>query len=179
MKKSYKKKSLGCACQNSTLNGPASTVAKEVGIAVLPKVIGWTVGIGALYFLVIKPVLQKVGVVETKESREEDQRITTNATMLNNPFSPRYYQERGAGAVLLTRASAEGMAAQIYNAIGNFYDDENAIYGVFRQLKYKTQVSFLSDVFYKKYGVDMYNLLQRNLSQSELATINAIVNALL
>lgn len=178
-KKRINKKSLGCACQDKPLNGPAASVAKEVGIAILPKVIGWGVGIGAVYFLLIKPVLESVGVLQTKDDKAKAEQTAANSTSLNNPFNPRYYQDRGTGSQLLTKASAEAMAEQLYKAVGTFYDDENAVYGVLRQLKYKTQVSFLADVFYKKYGIDLYNLLERNFGSNELSVVNNIVSNLL
>lgn len=174
--KSKSKKALGCACEDATLQGPDS-YAKEVGLAVLPKIAVWGVGIGAVYFLVLKPLLQKFGVIKTTEEKKNETQISTNQTAFVNPFNPRYWTGVKT-PVILTQSSANSLAQKIYDAIGNVYDDENIVYGAFRQLKAKTQVSFLADVFFKKYSADLYNYLQRNLNASELAIVNGIVNGL-
>lgn len=158
--------------------GQTDSYAKEVGLAILPKVAVWGVGIGAVYFLVLRPILQKVGVIKTSEEKKTEVAVQTNQTSLLSPFSPRYWREI-KNAVILKQASSTAMAKIIYDAIGSIYDNETEVYGVFRQLKSKTQVSYLADVFYQKYKVDMYNYLSRNLNATEIGIVNGIVSGLL
>jgi hypothetical protein len=165
------KKKLGCPQQ--PLNGETGDYAKEVGKAVIPKVIGWGAGIGAAYFLVIKPVLEAVGIKKTDADKKNDEATNVNATTLNSAFNPNYYKSI-PNATLLTSASAKALATKIHDAIGFLTDDENAVLGVFRQLKFKTQVSFIASVFYQLFGEDLYIYISRNM-KSDIKLVNDIV----
>jgi len=125
------------------------------------------------YFLIVRPILMKIGIVESKEDKQRDKTAKTLGTSITSPFSPSYYKNK-PGAALLTRSSADKMAKELNNAIGFWYDDENAVYGVLRQLKAKTQLSYLSDVFFQNYKMDLYQLFQRNLNDKEMDVINSI-----
>jgi hypothetical protein len=133
--------------------------------------------IGATYFLVVRPILVKVGIQKTAEDRKREDQIKDYSTSTASPFNPNYWKTVSK-ALILTSASSDALAKTIYDAIGFFYDDENAVYGVFRQLKAKTQVSYLADVFFKKYNYDLYQYLARNLNANELAIVNGIVSNL-
>ena len=75
---------------------------------------------------------------------------------------------------------------QIYDALGYVTDDEAAVTSVFRQLKTKSQVSFMADQFQQKYKTDLLQFLkngkgvlpQAGLNNDELSTIINIVNRL-
>lgn len=125
------------------------------------------------YFLIVRPILMKFGIIESKEDKQRDKTAKTLGTATNSPFSPSYYKTI-PGAMLLTRSSADKLAKELNNAIGFWYDDENAVYGVLRQLKAKTQLSYLSDVFFQNYKMDLYQLLQRNFSDKEIDVVNSI-----
>jgi hypothetical protein len=159
------------------LSGMGDNYAQEVGLAVAPKLAIGALGIGALYFLLLKPVLEKTGVIETKEAAEAKKAEAQLATGTDSPFNPGFYKGK-VGASLITKASAEALAKQIYDAVGNISDDENAVYAALRTLKAKTQLSFLSDVFTQKYAADLYQYLRRNFNDSEMAVVNSIANNL-
>jgi len=95
----------------------------------------------------------------------------------SNVFSPNYYKQFG-NAHLLTVASARGLNKIIFDAKGYFNDDEAAVYGVFGQLTYKTQVSFLADQFFLVYKQSLYGFLQNMFNDKELAQVAIIVNKL-
>ena len=149
------------------------TIGSEIGKEVILKVAGYGIGIGAVYFLVLRPILQKVGVIQTKEDKARAEQDKVNAGSQTSAFSPNLYKDK-PGVLLLTSASANALADQIYNAIGNFYDDENAIYAALRQLKSKEQLSQLADVFVKRHAANLFTYLRRNLSDSEMDVINSI-----
>lgn len=151
--------------------------AKEIGKAVIPKVVGWGLGIGAGYFLLLRPVLVATGVIDSPEDKKRDQIESQYATGLDSAFNPQWYRNV-SGAVLITRAKAEELAEIIYDAMGLFNDDEDAIYAVFRQLKAKTQVSWLADVFFQQYNADLYQYLRGRMSDSEMDVVHGIVNNL-
>jgi hypothetical protein len=137
------------------------------------------------YFGVLRPILKKVGIVKSAE----DILVNNQANIPNkeNPFSPAFYKYGAAGTKLLTVATATMYADRIYNAMGWVYDDEAAIYSVFRSLQTQSQVSFLAERFKIKYGSDLLEFLQKGknqfnaasgLNSDELATVINIVNKL-
>jgi hypothetical protein len=143
-------------------------------------------GIAALaYFGVLRPILKKVGIVKSAE----DILVLNQSNVPNkdNPFSSAFYKYGGAGALLLKVSIADQYADRIYNAMGYVYDDEAAVYSVFRSLKTQSQVSFLAERFRIKYGVDLLEFLKKGknqfnaasgLNSDELATVINIVNKL-
>jgi hypothetical protein len=143
-------------------------------------------GIAAIaYFGVLRPILKKVGIVKSAE----DLLVINQANIPNqqNPFSPAFYKYGPAGTKLLTVAAADQYAARIYNAMGWVYDDEAAVYSVFRSLSAQSQVSFIAERFKIKYGSDLLEFLKKGknqinaasgLNSDELATVINIVNKL-
>ncbi len=126
------------------------------------------------YFLVIKPILQKFGVVNTAADDANDKLSDQYATGKGSPFDPNYFKTVSK-AIILTSASADALAETIYNAFSVWGDSEDTVYGVFRQLKTKTQVSYLSYVFFQKYKYDLYQYLTGRMSDSELKVVNGLV----
>jgi len=137
------------------------------------------------YFGVLKPILQKLGIVQTKE----DVLVNNQSNLPNseNPFSPVFYKKAGAGALLLKKDFANQLAKRIYNAMGYISDDESEVYSVFRLLKSQSQVSFLADVFQQNYKSDLLEFLKKGknqfnfasgLNSDELSIVLNIVNKL-
>lgn len=151
--------------------------AKEIGKEVIPKVLGWGIGIGAGYFLILRPILVATGIIDSPDDKKRDEIEKQYGTASNSAFNPNWYKSV-PGAVLVTRATAENLAAIIYDAMGFFNDNEDAVYAVFRQLKAKTQVSWIADVFFQKYNADLYQFLRGRMSDSEMDIIHGIVNNL-
>jgi hypothetical protein len=120
-------------------------------------------GIVLLYFGVLRPILNKLGITKSPEQRVID--AQNNLPNKDNPFSPVFYKQAPSGALLLTRKSAEYYAKQIYDAMGVFSDDESKVYGVFRAMKSQSQVSILCDVFQQVYKLDLLDYLKRGYSQ--------------
>lgn len=132
---------------------------------------------GLAYIGIVHPLLKAVGLFKSKEEKAQEQLAQQNATSTASPFNPNYYKGK-PGAALLTRAAATSLADSLYSGLGFFNDKEATIYGVFRQLKAKTQVSFLADVFFQKYQRDLYGYLSGSLDDAEMLTVNQIVHAL-
>jgi hypothetical protein len=130
-----------------------------------------------LYFMIVRPILQKVGIIKTAEDKQREKEEEQLGTSTDSPFSPKYWQNI-PGALLLTKASAEKMADTIEGAVGDVWDDENTVYGVLKQLKSKTQLSFLADIFYQRHKMDLYQLIRRNFSDSEMEIVNSIASKL-
>lgn len=148
--------------------------AKEIII----KIITYLVIAAVVYFMIIRPVLIKFGIIKSAEDKKRDEVAKTFGTSTESPFSPTYYK-RVKNAVIFTRATGERIADQLYDAIGSIWgDDENAIYSALRQLKTKSQLSYVSELVTLRHKADLYTLLRRNLSDSEMDIVNGIANNL-
>jgi hypothetical protein len=140
-------------------------------------------GLLLVYFGVLRPILKKLGIQNSAAdiSVQQQQQLPNN----QNAFSPIYWKQFPS-ATLLTRAGTEQLAKRIFDAMGYFSDDEAAVISVFRQLKYKTQVSWLADIFQQNYKTDLFDFLkngkgtlwQAGLNSDELNEIINLVNKL-
>jgi hypothetical protein len=150
------------------------------------------------YFFILQPILQKLGIQKTSEQLKDEEEKKGAASNLESPFSPRYWKNElviKKKVELLTTKAKTQFAAILYSALNKGYlgDDLASILGVFRQLKYKTQLSFLADFFAQKYQLDLYKTLddgvrrvvdrftpfnRSGLSSSEMSQILQIVNNL-
>jgi hypothetical protein len=115
-----------------------------------------TVVIFLSYKKIILPLMEKLGL--TKSQAESN--ILSETTNPNSPWSPLYWKSAGPGALILTDNAANSFAETIYNAPGWLYDDFEKVLAVFKQLKSKSQVSFLVDRFNEKYNKDLLLWLQ-------------------
>jgi len=114
-----------------------------------------------VYFLVIKPILQKVGIEKTPEQSEQEQQAQKAQVDPSSAFSPTFYKTVKA-AHLLKRVYAEQLARILNKAVSGSLlgDDVGAIYKVFRSLQYKTQVSWLSKVYGELFDSELINDLK-------------------
>jgi hypothetical protein len=116
------------------------------------------------YSKVIKPILDKVGITKS----DEEILIEKEITKLDSPWNPKYYRQFGSRPVTLIRSTAiDGMLTTIWNSVGYFYDDFDAVLGVFKQLSTKTQVSQLVEKFNQKYKKDLLVWLKGDLWPSD------------
>ncbi len=147
------------------------------------KILLYGGGLLIVYFGILRPILEKLGIAR---SQAEQQLINQqNLPNSKNPFSPVYWKQI-PGAKLITKNATNALAKRLYEAMGYFSDDEPAIFSVFSQLKYKTQVSWLADNFQQIYKMDLLDFLKRGkgqmpqagLSETELQQILNIVNTL-
>ena len=156
------------------LNGIAdSALGKEL----IGKVVGYGVVIGAGYLLIARPLLQKVGVVDTKEDKILAIEEKTFSSSNLSPFNPAYYKSVKVGATIAT-ADAERLAKQFYDADGYFNDDEDSVYAGLKAMVYKANLSRVAEVFANKYQKDLYSYLRAFLDDSEMTIVHNIVNAL-
>jgi hypothetical protein len=129
------------------------------------KLIQYVILVGAGYYLIVKPILEKIGL---KKSAEEQQLEDINyIPPAGNVWAGSGYKQV-PGALLLTSAIANQYAKQIYDAFGFFGDDEATIFGIFRALKTQSQVAWLSKAFKEKYGTDLLTFLQKGSKTSQI-----------
>jgi len=149
----------------------------KTGLIIGGVFLGWQ------YFL--KPLLEGLNLKETQSDKDQADSIKQgggdNKTPITNPWDKAYLkylqdtQKPGQTIVLLTQSSANNLVKQIYDSSGFFNDNEAQLYGAFRQLTYKTQLSQLSDNFYKTYKRDLYSFIKGFLNTEELATVTSMV----
>ena len=115
------------------------------------------IGLVVIYFgytKVIKPLLEGVGLSKSEAEIEIEQQ-TSNPS---SPWNPNYC--RKGGATIITNSQVQKFIDTIWNAPGYTFDDFDAVLGVFKQLKTKSQVSYLADKFNQAKGKDLLNWLQ-------------------
>jgi hypothetical protein len=160
------------------------SVANMMMRDVITKVVIIIVLVLLAYLLIVRPILKKVGIIESAEDKRKDKEQEQLATSPDSPFNPNYYKAKNAPHYL-TRESAEQMADELNDAIPGFWkgfvsgwgDDENGVFGVLKKLQSKRQLSYLSEVFYERHGMDLYTVLKRNLT-GDMDTIISIVSKL-
>jgi hypothetical protein len=152
------------------------------------QLIQYLVLVAAGYFLVINPILKKLGIkkdiIETlPDTSKPSNNVWAGAAFLKNLKRP---------YPILKDLFVEALALRIFNALPTWgKDDDQAIVGVFRSdLQTKSQVAYLADYFKRKYGYDLYSFLQKGrtkdfwwssttsgMSSSELKKVLTLVNA--
>lgn len=157
--------------------GNAAT--NEVAKSVLPKIVIGGMAIGAGYLLLIRPILMAIGVIKSSEEKQLDQQTEQFATSNTSPFSPQYYKGK---SVKLTRAGAQAIAQQIYDAKTSFGwvgdDDEDSLYAAFRKIPTRNDLSWIADNFQLMFSKDLYSYVRGFLSDNEIAIVHGIVNNL-
>lgn len=105
--------------------------------------------------------------------------------MAENAFGIHYAEEtlgRVQGKILMLKeAVTNGMAQEIHNSFGGWWqggDDEDRLYGIFRKLKDKVQVSQVAKAYYNKYRVNLIDKLYDKLTDKEVGIILDIVGQL-
>lgn len=142
------------------------------------------IGLGAIVVLkmfgAIDGILEAVGLKDGKATKDLDQAAADTTSY----WSPLFYKSAPAGAWLLTAATAKQYANEIYDAVGAFNDDEDAVIAVFKRLRAQSQVSQLADVFYQLHKADLLTFLrggswpQDRLSDADVNKINTYINSL-
>lgn len=134
----------------------------------------------------VSPTLESLNLKDTKEETQQQKTIdqVENAAGNKDYWSPNFWKLPSGqfpinnvnSVHLLKSADLDKYGKTLWYATGNINDDEEAIYGVFRQIQYKSQISFLAYYFFNKYRKDLYQYLKSYLNNSELNTLLTITN---
>ena len=130
-------------------------VAGLVAVVVILVFISKTFG-GISNFL--KGITNALGITDdpaTAANKTAVANAKQQAASVNSAWSPQYYKNAPDGAALMTQASADSLASQIWNSTGIFSTDIEQVYGAIKQLSAKSQVSFLADRFNALYNQDL------------------------
>jgi len=143
------------------------------------KTIALLVG-GVIAFSVIKQLLEKLGVWDSADSKALD----AASEDPNSWWSPVFWKSKPSYVNYtnpITASTAQAYAKKIYDSIGVFNDDEDAVKSVFTSLPSRAAGSFVADYFRQLYGQDLLKFLrggvwpQDRLSDSDVNEINRYV----
>lgn len=129
--------------------------------------------LGGVYFLVIKPILQKLGIEKTEIEQQQTQNIINQdlSSSTSSPFAGRVYLNtfpKDTKYLTLTAASAAGLVKKLRESFTNFGDNEQQVIGIFKQLRTKSQVAILADTFFKTYNLDLWTFLKTGTPNSDI-----------
>ena len=83
--------------------------------------------------------------------------------------------------LVLKTSTASRYADQIHKAWGSWYeggDDEEKVYGVFRKLKDKVQVSQVAKAYQETFSKNLIDTLKDRFDKSEITIVLNIIKAL-
>lgn len=128
------------------------------------------------YFIVVKPLLEYLGLKSDKGDKETEDNIQNF-----KGWDPNYYlqvSKAGTNTTYITSAGAEKVAKLIYDAFNWYNDKEEQIYGALRLVKNQVQLSQISNKYWLLYKVDLARELNTRLSDDEFYEIVKIVTKL-
>ena len=122
-------------------------------------------------------ILQDLGLTDSPA----DTNVNTTAQDPGSPWSPNFYktlQAQGKNVWILTQASADLLAKQIYQSTGPISDNWPQAFGAIKQCKYKTQISFLCERFKIKYNADLITWLPGGIWPADRFSNAEVVQAI-
>lgn len=138
---------------------------------------------GIIAFDIIKKILIKLGIWDSKDTKDLD----AAATDPNSAWSPTFYKTKPSNipwSYAITTSQAKEYSKTIYDSFGAFNDCEECAKGVIRQMRTKSNVSYLAEVFSQQHGEDLLSFLrggwwpQDRLSDADVNELNNYVNQL-
>lgn len=127
----------------------------------IPTPVYYGIGIYFGYRWVVKPLLQNLGLVKS----DEEKMVDSNVTDPGSPFSPNMWKSGPTGTLIIKEETVNKFIDTIWNSVGWFSDDFDAVLSVLKNLKTQSQVSYLADKFQQKKQKDLLNwLLGGNLA---------------
>lgn len=107
---------------------------------------------------------------------EVDAKTAAEKSKTLSAFDPKYYKYGKAGqkATVLNQAGLEQYSKRIYDAKQIYGDNESDVIAALKQIKYKTQLSQLSEYFAKKYNKDLRTYLE-SFMDSKGTTMKEVV----
>lgn len=109
----------------------------------------------------------------------------TSGLITQNAFDIHYLnkvlQSVNKEILVLKTSTASNYADQIYKAWGSWYqggDDEEKVYGVFRKMKDKVQVSQVAKAYQDTYSKNLIDTLKDRFDKEEITIVLNIIKAL-
>lgn len=134
-------------------------IAGLAAVVILIVIINKTFGGLKMFFGGITDALGITDSPERAATKQAVANATAASANVGSPWSPQFYKNAPTGAALMTQASADKLAAQIWNSVGIFSTSIEDAYAAIKQLHAKSQVSFLADRFNALYQKDLFSWL--------------------
>lgn len=156
--------------------------SKQGGMGMIPPqawlyIIGVPIVVGGVYFLVARPLMKKLNILQDKEDKELSK---INDLMKKQPFWNGSWYKTNGGATLSDQ-DASMFAQKLIKAMGStsgWYNpyswgtDEEVIYGVFRSLGSKGNISKVVEAYAIKSNFrDLYTDLESELDNEDLSQV--------
>ena len=129
--------------------------------------------------------LEAIGLKDSKNEEETNQRLSTNAEaarLSTSPWSPLFYKSAPAGSTIPTSVTAQKIAKQLYDSVGFISDDPEEGLSAIKQVKTQAGVSYVVDTFNSLYRADLYTWLEMHYDTAQqkyvLIRIADFVNSL-
>ena len=155
-----------------TLNAKPQESNGEGVKFIVTGVVGITV-LGLAYFGIIKPILQTLNVIDTKEEKEggkAEADLSRKAVM-----SPVLYAGNKP-LISISSGTASQLSSNVYNGKwggwGGLSDDEPLGVGGVTGAGSKVNISYVGHVFNKTYNKDMHSYLDTYLEAKDWTTID-------
>lgn len=135
---------------------------------------------GGVVILLILENFGLINIFKTKDERTEEKeeseikKVAKQVSKDQNLWSTTFWKL--SPTKQYTSSQADNLADHIWNAFGLFNDDEAKIFGVFRTIKFQTNVSQIADSFSKRYARDLLSELQDRLSEKEMNQVYEIIS---
>jgi hypothetical protein len=130
--------------------------------------------LGIVVLIMLDQILKAVGLKKDKADKDKDKAVENLRT--NEYFDPLYYKGKAFSAI--GKSPANQYAKDLHTAISGFGTDEETIYTTFGKLKCKYNISEIAESYYELYEKNLLPELLKELSEKEMATLNAVVNKL-
>lgn len=138
-----------------------------------PLILIGGLGIGA-YVFIIKPLLETLGL---KDSSEDKAYAKEKIKLDKTAFDPKFINNAPKGSGMFNAATGKALAQKLYDAKGFFNDNEDKVFGVFKQCKAKSDVSTIAYYFNSLYSKDLHSYLDF-LDQAEMTKVQNIIDDL-
>lgn len=144
---------------NITVDASRNETAKYVVIGVVGILV-----IGIVYFGVIKPILNTIGITQDKDERQGER--AEEKLNKNQVLGTKLYNEN-RDKVSITSAKASSGASKIYAGRGYFYDDEASAMGVLTSAMTQVNISYIAQKFEDMYGKSLSSYLGDGYLETE------------
>jgi len=125
-------------------------------------------------------VLESVGLKDSAQEQEDKaiiQKAKEEASTISSPWNPAYYKNAPAGSSLLTTATGDKIAKQIYDSVGVLTDDSDKGLAAVKQCRTKTQVSWVAERFNKLYNQDLFAFFHNHYdTEQQRANLRAAID---
>ena len=134
------------------------------------------VGVAVLsiaYFGIIRPALQAINLIDTKEERQGQKDLSKLSR--KQVLSPSLYKENRS-KVTITSGQAHTKAVDIYKGKGIIYDDETLAVGAITSAGSLVNISYISYVFNSLYNRSMESYMKSYLELEDWTDIDNYID---